>query len=898
MSSNTWISVGVGIVAAAVVVFSGGTAAAALFAFSLGATATSMILGPGGETGKSGLRPDEFQMNQSAEDITIPVIFGTSRVSANYIFVDFDRFESKEIYQEQQGGKGGGGGEKQQVGFTYTVPLSYGICMGEIDRLRRVISSPGLDVWKKFADDGLDFPSGAETFDLIYTKTQGDQTYKEGGSCTFYPGSANQGSGTATTDTNHRHFCWVHFPSYTMTNSPAPRTLLFEITRMPRVLDDNGDAIAGFPTRASYNAADAEYLDANPAAVAWEILQNDIWGKGATVADLDVASFKTAAIYYANKRIGISTAMGKTSLAEFMGRLRDIFGLWVWWDGSKMRCRCVWDRTGAYSPRTRITAQDVIESPQFSRPSLSGTYNELRLEFTNRESNWQGEVATAMDLAHVETVGGVRTQTVDAAEIGTRRAAELIAHSMLRQFAYPGASCVLRLRRAYSGLQPGSFVEFVWDEWRDTGTATTFWRVMSVVDDDQGSEGLTVTLAEDLYATPRDGEVGEDWEDPYSNVDEDDPLQLSDLDDGNLFGDRPAGSLSPIILWEPNSWASQMTRSILVMPTREKAYVSSVALAWRRYGDSVTNPLPNGRALAYNGTLLDAVPNTWPSMTRDTAYNFRVQMTYAANAASVEAATGLVQSSADHFAELLRKLQCVMLINGEVFRVGFAEVTAPGVVTVRTYLRAELGSSKGTHAIGSKASFFSTFSTTAFTPADGMPTTSKVVLTLKPVVSVSSVLGEEVITTTEAPEDGLGIMFSGASVAPLPPELLSATRVGTTWTVKIRPRVWNGGAGYKADIQDDLQNLVTDLTGLSLQVAKATGNTKVVVPAGTSYTVPPFTMPTGTSVDSLQWTPDDGSATGGIITLVVTFDVNPASMRIWGVRNGFESTTPLSIPQP
>lgn len=899
MSSNTWISVGVGILAAAVIVFSGGTATAALFAFSLGATATSLVLGPGDNGQKSGLRPDEFQMNQSSEDITVPVIFGTSRVSANYIFVDFDNFESKEIYQEQQGGKGGGGGEKQQVGFTYTVPLSYGICMGEIDRLRRVISSPGLDVWKAFADDGLDFPSGPETFDLIYTKEQGDQTYKEGGSCKFYPGSANQGSGSNTEDTNHRHFCWVDFPSYTMTNSPAPRTLLFEIMRMPRVLDDDGDAIPDFPTRASYDDTKAEWLDANPAAVAWEILQNDVWGKGATMADLDVETFKTAANYYANKRIGISTAMGKNTLNEFMGRLRDIFGLWVWWDGSKMRCRCIWDRTGAYSPRTRITAQDVVDSPQFNRPSLSGTYNEIRLEFTNRESNWSGEVATAMDLAHVETVQGVRTQTIDAGEIGTRRAAELVAHAMLRQMAYPGATCVMRLRRTYSGLQPGSFVEFVWDEWRDTGTATTFWRVISVNDDDQGSEGLTVTLAEDLYATARDGEIGEDdWEDPFSGVDEDDPLELSDLDDGNLFGDRPAGSISPVILWEPNSWASQMNREILVMPTREKRYVSSVSLAWRKYGESQTTALPNSRAMPYNGTLLDAVPVDGPLVARGAPHEFRVQLYHASNASALEAATGLVQDDSDHFGELLRLLQAVMIINGEIFRIGFAEVTAPGVVTVRTYVRAELGSVKTAHPVGTKASFFSTFATSAFTSAEGIPTTDKVVLTLKPAISISSILGEEVIATTEAPEDGLGIRFAGDSVAPLPPELFSATRIGNTWTVKIRPRVWYGGAGYRNDLADDLGNFVTDLTTLSLQVAKGTGSTKVVVPAGTSFASPPFTMPTGTSIDALTWEPDDGGPTGGIITLVLTFDASPSTVRIWGVRNGFESTTPLVIPQP
>lgn len=898
MSKNTWISVGVGVVAAAVGFFTFSTGTMATLAlFSAAMTVTSLALGPNQQQGNGAPRPDEFQMNQSAEDLTVPVIFGTSRVSANFIFVDFDNFESEAIYQEQKGGKGGGGSDKQQVGYTYTVPLSYGLCMGEIDRLRRIIGSPGLDVFKKFSGAGLSFPDGeAATFECEYVKADGENEYREGGTCDFYPGSPNQGGGGNTEDTNHRHFCWVDFPSYTMTGSAAPRSLLFEITRMPKVLDDDGDPITGFPTRASADSDDAEYYDANPAAVAWEVLQNPIWGKGATMADLDVETFKTAARYFRDKRIGISTAMGRTSLNEFMGRLRDIFGLWVWWDGSKMRCRCIHDRTSAYSPRTRITAEDVIGTPSFNRPSLSGTYNELRLEFTNRESNWTRQVATAMDLAHVETVGGVRTQSVDAAEIGTRRAAELLAHQMLRQMAYPGASCIVKLRRTYSGLQPGSFVELVWDEWRESGTATTYWRVISVIDDDQGTEGLTVNLAEDIYATARDGEVG-DWEDPTPTIDEDDPLETGDLNDGDLFGDRAVGGLSPVILWEPNSWASQNNRVILVAPTREKRYVQSVTLGWRLYGDSEVNALPTSKVLPINGKLVNAIPADGPLASRRAADDFSVELFHPSDAGRFVAATGLVQTASDDFGELLRKLQAVALIGGEIFRIGDAEQTSPGIITVRNFMRGELGSTRQAHAIDTGVVFFANFSEAAFTDATGMPTTSKVVVTLKPNSTVSLISDGEV-PTLEAPEDGLGFLFDGNSRKPFPPELISATKVGTTWTIRIRPRLSDNGAGYKANLEDDLTNFVTDLGILKLRLQKGTGGADVIVGAGTSYASPPFSMPASISVDSLVWQADNGSNDGGIITLVVTFDSNPATLKIWGVRNSFQSNTSLTIPQP
>lgn len=898
MSGNTWASVGVGIVLAVAVIASGGTATVALFAFSLGATATSLVLGPEQQQSQGGLRPDELQINSASEDVTIPVVFGTTRVPANYIYVGFDLFEANPVYSTPQGGKGGSDPEPQQVGFTYNVPLHYGICMGEIDALLKIVGSPGLDEFAVFDDDGLEFTDGQEeTITAKFSETRGDQNYTEGGSAKIYPGSLTQGSDATVLDDNHRAVCWIRFDKYVMTGSPAPRSLLFEVRRMPQVIADDGSPISGFPVRASTDDTEPEYYDANPAAVAWEILKNPIWGKGMEVAELDLESFRDAADYYQRARLGISTAMGKTSVNEFMGRLRDVFGLWVWWDGEKMRARCIYDRDTAYSPRTRISAEDVIDSPTFNRPSLSGTYNELRLEFTNRESNWQKEVATSMDLAHVETIGGVRTQTMDASEIGTRRAAELLCHAQLRAMAYPGATATMRLRRTYSGLQPGSFVEFLWDEWRESGMATTFWRVLSVDDDDQGAEGLTVTLMEDLYATAIDGEIA-DFTAPVPTIDTDIPLETSDLNDGDLFGDRPVGSLRPIVLWEPNSWVSQMNRRILVAPTREKGYVQSTALSWRLFGDSVTNELGNNGAVPINGQLMDAIPANWPKLARGGAYEFRIQTYYEPGATSFAAATGLVIDDADHFSELTRKLQAMMMINGEIFRVGFAENTATGVVTVRTYMRGELGSEKQAHAVDDDIVFFPTFNPDRLLmDAKGMPTDDKVVIQVRP-VSTAFTISEDQITPDFAPASGLGIRFEGDSVKPFAPVLVSATRSVNTWTVKIRPRVWFGGAGYHANFEEDLTRFVTDLTTLSLALQKDSGGDVVTVAAGTSYSTPPFTMPPGLSIDSLNWKPDDGSLTGGIITLEVTFDSNPANLLISGSRNGFASVQPLTIPQP
>ncbi len=888
MSGNSWIAIGVGIVAGVAGFFTGG-ATWALFAFSVGSAAASMLLGP--DTPKNGTtRPDEIQINQSAEDAVIPVIFGTTRLAANYIFVGFDKFKSTPIKQKSGSGKTK---TKSTIGYRYTVPISYGICMGEIDALLRVFGSPGQDIMATFPGDGLTFIGGApETIEIEFVKKEGDKEYLEGGSAVFYPGSATQGSAT-TTDKNHRGVCWVDFPVYTIDMSPSPRSLLFEMRRIPKTLDSLGATIAGFYTRAAPTSADPEYFDANPAAVAWEILQNPAWGKGMDADKMDAESFKKASVYYRENRIGYSSALGQGSLTETMGRLRDIFGLWVWWNGSSMMARCIHDLRNAYDYRPIIQADDIVGSPTFNRPSLSGTFNEIRLTFTNRLNNYQQEVATSMDLAHVETVGGIRSQSVDGAEIGTRRAAELLAHAMLRHMAYPAATCQVKVRRTYSGLQPGSFLQIAWDEWRQTSIANTFWRVVDIEDDDQGTEGITLTLMEDIYATAYFGEA-QAWEDPSGTISNDDPLDDGSLVFGDLTGTREPGTLTPVILWEPNSFITGGGRAIGAFPTREKTYVQSVSVQFATVGSSETTSLGTASNLPFNGQLLDAIPLNSPTLSRAAANEFRVQLYHADQAATVAAATGLVQSDPHHFATLANGNTAIMLIGGEIFRVGFAEVTAAGVVTVRTYMRAEMGTIAALHPIGETACFFDEIDTNGLLDGTDLPITQAVNLYLTPNTTGNA----SGVTVTPAPANLLGYLFGGASIRPFEPEMATATRVGTTWTIRLRPRIWGLGAGTKINPQDDVYATVTDLTGLNLMFQKNSGGSTVTVPGGTSYGSPPFAMPAGISVDSLAWIPDDGAINSGTILAVVTFDINPTSLKIWGVRNGLASETALTILQP
>ncbi len=892
---NSWISVGVGVVLAAATWYIGGAAgwsylgAATLAAVTIGMTATSLILGPDAQQGQPTQKPDKLEISASEEATTIPVVFGTTRCPGNFIRVGYDKFKATPIKQKGEGK----GAKSTVVGYTYTFPLSYGICMGQIDRLMKVVASPGMKKMTTFGDSGLSLIDSRETFEIIQRKKQGDQTAIEGGSCYFYPGSRSPGDGSTTTDTCHRDVCWVDFPKYRIDGSTVPRSLLFEVRRIPKVLKDDGTAVPDFPKRAANNPSHTEYDDANPAAVAYEVLKNELWGKGLQEAKIDVDSFRDAAKYYQTHRIGISTAMTRNTLAAFMQRLRDIFGLWVWWDGEKMRAQCIYDTQSKYRNITTITADDMLEPPTITRPGPNASFNELRLTFTNRNNNYQSEVATAMDLAHAETVGGIRSQTIDAGEVGTRKTAERLAQMLLRRVAYPPATCSLKLRRTYSALQPAGFVALEIDEWRPAGVATTYWRVVDVEDNDQSADGIVLNLMEDIHATARDGMLEDgQWVTP-DGIDEDDALSDADLSLGDIVTEPDPGTITPIGVWSPNIYISGAARVIAVLPSRENAFVQSVDVAWSTVGSSITNDLGPSSTMPISGKLLTSIPSTGPKLSRATAGEFQIELDHDADAITLEAATGLVQTDSDDFSLLTATNQALLLINGEIFRIGFAEETSPGVITVRTYMRAELATERAAHAIDDRAYFIEDIADITWLKADAIPSASLTNLHVIP-TTASGIDGDLVMV----PDDSSGQIIGMESLAPFAPELVEATRVGTTWTIRIRPRMWATGSGTRPDLEDDLNSLVGDISALSLRFQRSDNATLVTVPSGTSYSTPPFSMPSGMAVASLSWHTDDGTADGGIITVTVTFSTNPPALQIFGVRAGVPSATFLEIPQP
>ncbi|HGM1696537.1 TPA: hypothetical protein ACKJ5T_001719, partial [Neisseria gonorrhoeae] len=78
-----------------------------------------------------------LQVQRSSQGLTLPVIYGRTRVAGNLIWYgDFVTIEHKTT--TRQGGKGGGGVKQVGISYTYEAAVMLALCEGEIQGVGRV----------------------------------------------------------------------------------------------------------------------------------------------------------------------------------------------------------------------------------------------------------------------------------------------------------------------------------------------------------------------------------------------------------------------------------------------------------------------------------------------------------------------------------------------------------------------------------------------------------------------------------------------------------------------------------------------------------------------------------------------------------------------------------------
>lgn len=754
------------------------------------------------------------------------------------------------------------------------------------------------------SDETADLVIRGETFQAaqdfsgssITETLTGSEDVKDGGTCIIYPGTMAQ---TNANGDNFRGVSFARFSNFSIGRSSTPRSYLFTLRRFPVCRDSSGSIIATIPARAANDSSFPEWEDANPAAVLWEVLTQGYddgvvsepqWGKGMNPDKLNQSDFETAAAYYQNKRIGISTSMGNgtDTIRGLVGKLQELFGLRVWFDGEQVRCRVFWDRDNAYSPRVRITEEDIVGEPAFTRPSQSSTSNEIRLEFSNRRNNFQKEAITIQDLGNIETVGAIRSESLESKDVGTRRSAHLLANRMLRSMAYPKATCQFNVLRNYAHLQPGDFVEMVWNTWR-AGAVTSFWRVVQIEDDDTSDSSVVLTMEEDQFATARDGTIS-DFTLPIVSIDVDNPLDDGDFDLIYYSSSSELGAITPILAEELPVWVSKRSRRIAVAIQRRNGGIQSFSTGYAEIPFSDYKSLGVSASFAITGTLSGGL-GIGPKIIRNTRTDdhFDLVLNVASDESEFLDSTSTVGDSSDSFSLLTSSFQAILIVGNEIIRVGLAEEDSEGIYTIKNAIRGEFGTEIESHSNGDTFWFFPLFDRDKHSiEADDLPRGIATKLRVQAFTGNAS----SDASIIDGPDSG---GFAGRSVKPMIPNFYSATRAGTDWTIKVRPRIHDGGADYGPNLESELSAIETSLGDLTYKIETSDGDSILIGDFFASGSI----IDGDLEITKAEFIQSDGlSRETGLVEFNLSFSSNPATISIIPVFSNGISGESLTINQP
>lgn len=909
MSGNTIVNYAVAIVVGVVVAVA--TAGTGLAAYStlLGTIAFSATAGamsyynrpgmpglPGGTNrlkgGHSGAGKDaaagQLEMTSASESVNAPIVFGCVRIAGNIVRYDRSTFATEPIIQrykieqpvaasggtQQQGGKGGGGSggspakeaetkvsyQEQIVGYKYYLSFDLALCLGPVDGIGTIYSSPG----EVAVGTGGNFGGNTQSASLAGPD--------DGGTVRLYRGSTTQTriGGDAYSDNsgnNHRNFCFAHFQNFFIGTTPAPKTYLFTVRRLPVCLDDAGSAVAGMKTRGSTNPAHPAYLDANPAAILYEIFTNKVWGRGMSAELLDVDSFVTASAYFEANNIGLSFALDTANgVGDLIDQIRSHCATSVVWNGWKLRCRCLLDRATEYATSVTIT-DDIANEITFNRPAWPETVNDLRVQFTNRANNFQAEIVHVQDMAAINTIGLVNSRTIPLLGFSNRQTAEAQTKRILAEMSYPRATLTCKINQWHSHMEPGDLIRFVWQHWT-TGTATMYFRLVEIDDSQQDANGIKITAVEDMLLN-----ATEDDSEPLPSVpisESEEPRTDTDL----ALGDDHSAPITlaspqPMQAWEQPPFMSSGDADIIITGRRPASFVTAMLNRWTLTASPsyAIHSATSGWALP--GTIITPPATGLRTNCRDAADAFTFALANTADATALLASANKVQLDADHLATLSEAGSDLLLIGREILLIGNIEETSPGVFTATNYLRAAFGSLLEEHTTGDAFAFIPQWSRAQYAASLGaIPTGQPVTFR----ATAFTPQGEDgTAYEFEGPQpDG---SFEGRASSPYPPGLRTASRVGDVWTLELRPRFMDRGAGVEGDLETDLAALITALPD---------GYTITVTPldSGAAATGPTATL-------STAWTPSDGATiTTGLLAATYTAPAGTVALELRAVERG------------
>lgn len=405
-----------------------------------------------------------LRVNTSVYGLVIPLVYGRTRISPNLIWYgDFKAIAHTTTTSSGGGGGGGGKGggsggssSSTSTSYTYRCAVVFGLCAGVAQAVGRVWRAKAATT---LAEQGLTLFAGAIP--------QTPWGYLE----TNHPGEA----------LGYPNIAYVAASAFDLGDSDSLPNMAFEIT---------GRKSGNVPGQ----------VDCDPADVIRDLLEDPFSGAGfpaARIGDLDVYSGYCRAA-------GLLVSPAFTTQSEAREILAGILGFTnsepVWSEG-KLKVvprgdEAISGNGGAYTPPAQpaydltddaFLCEDGEDPVVLVRKRPADANNLVRLEYLDRDANYDPAVAEAKDSAAIERYGERCDSTREAHLFADGDAAQASADLLLKKGGILNAYR-FRLGMEYSRLEPMDIVTLT-----DAamGLDRQWVRIVEIEEDEEGALAIT-----------------------------------------------------------------------------------------------------------------------------------------------------------------------------------------------------------------------------------------------------------------------------------------------------------------------------------------------------------------------------------------------------------------------
>lgn len=393
-----------------------------------------------------------LQVQQSSQGLTLPVIYGRTRVAGNLIWYgDFVTIENKTT--TQQGGKGGGGVKQVDIAYTYEAAVMLALCEGEIQGVGRI--------WRD-----------KEKFDSLAQLR-----------LTLMRGGDEQPLWTHLAQAKHQNQA-LNYSGTAYLCSPN-----YELTKSAQIYQHNFEVIG----KLGYSG---NIPDANPREIIRDLLINQRYGCGFpvdSIGDTDRYSNYCRAVgiflspaytEQGEAQRNISELLEQTNSAAVFsqGRLKIV----PYGDGnySGNGAAYVADNKAIYD----LTDDDFIvsgaEDPvNVERKTNADAFNQIQVEYLDRDNDYNVAIAEVKDQANIEQYGLRPKEAVKMHGICNSKVAQKVAQQLLQRALYVRNEYEFKLGWKYCLLEPMDIVTLT-----DAGLGLnkTPVRITEIEEDEEG----------------------------------------------------------------------------------------------------------------------------------------------------------------------------------------------------------------------------------------------------------------------------------------------------------------------------------------------------------------------------------------------------------------------------